>query len=145
QHVRAIDELPQHVLAFRRLQVQADAALVAVDRQEVAADAVDERWPPEARVVAARRRFDLHDGRAHVAEHHRAEGPGENAREIEYEDVVEWGHGKNYYSKPKKIQQTIAPTTLIESPHAMSWLNSCRVSVPGGAAARQSAPSVERG
>src|SRR6185436_7810253 len=93
EHVRAIDELPEHLLAARRFQVEPDAPLVAVDRQEIAADAVDERRPPEARVVTARRRFDLDDGRAHVAKHHRAERTGENAGEIEYENAVERSHG----------------------------------------------------
>src|SRR5688572_23449787 len=46
---------------------------------------------------------------------------------------------------PKNNQHTTAATTVIDNPQASSLLNRARVSVPGGAAARQSAPSVESG
>ena len=48
-------------------------------------------------------------------------------------------------SSPKKTQQTIAPTTLIESPQASNLLKSDFRFSEGGAFAMQSAPSVERG
>ena len=53
--------------------------------------AVDER-PPAARVVAVLRLFDLQHVGAHVAEHHRAERPGDDPREIDHPQPLEWSH-----------------------------------------------------
>ena len=39
------------------------------------------------------RLLDLEDLGAHVAEHHRAEGPGHDPREIDHPQSVEWRHG----------------------------------------------------
>ena len=61
-----------------RLHIDGDASLVAVNRKEVGADAVDEGRSPQPRVIAARRRLNLHDLRAHIAEHHGAERARKN-------------------------------------------------------------------
>jgi hypothetical protein len=65
----------QRFSAALALEIQRDAFLAAVQGQEEAAPAVDERTPA-ARIVAVLRFFDLENLGAHVAEHHRAVRPG---------------------------------------------------------------------
>src|SRR5207247_3198901 len=83
------DERPKDRLALRGLEVQGDALLVAVDGHEVRRLAARE-GRPAPRVVALPRLFDLDDLGAHVAQHHRAERPGEAAGEIQAADTGEW-------------------------------------------------------
>src|SRR2546427_794434 len=83
------DERPEDRLALRGLEVQGDALLVAVDGHEIRRLAARE-GRPAPRVVALPRPFELDDLSAHVAQHHRAEGPGEDAGEIQDADTGEW-------------------------------------------------------
>src|SRR5712692_10203367 len=70
------------------LQVDRDAALVAIDRGEAQAHAVL-ALAEVAHVVAAAGPLDLDDVGAEVGEHHRAVGPGDDAREVEDANAVE--------------------------------------------------------
>src|SRR3546814_16839225 len=67
---------------FRSAEVGRQAALVAVDAEIIDADVAVER-PPGADHLAFTRGLDLHDIGAEVAENHRAERPGERARQVE--------------------------------------------------------------
>ena len=87
-HVAARRQVQEQPPSPRAAQVDRHAALVAVHRQEVGAQAgrrVSEVGrPPGARVVAARRPFHLDHVGAHVGQHHRAIGTGQHARRIEH-------------------------------------------------------------
>ena len=87
--VRALAQARRHRCVRRLLEVERDRALVAVRRVVVGrpAGGVGGRLPA-ARVVAARR-LDLDHVRAEVAERHRDERPGEDARQVDDDDVVE--------------------------------------------------------
>ena len=89
QDVGALEQGVEHPAAVRVLQVEGDALLVAVDAQEVRALARLERRPPRAGVVPLARLLHLDDARAHVGEHHRAVGAGEDAGEVEHGHAVE--------------------------------------------------------
>src|SRR5262249_31422157 len=80
-------ELSEDLEALGGLEVERDALLSAVDGHEVRRLAADERRPA-SRVVALARLLDLDDLGAHVGEHHRAEGTGQHAREIEHADAT---------------------------------------------------------
>src|SRR5262249_44079284 len=75
----------------RRAQVERDRLLVAVDGEVVRgqAGAGVVRRAPAARHVAVLGMLDLDHAGAEVAEHHRAEGAGEDAREVEDEHALE--------------------------------------------------------
>jgi hypothetical protein len=80
------------------LQVEHDAALVAVDAHEVRAEAVGRvappRRPPAPRLVA-RRRLDLDDVGAEIGEEHRGERPGQDSAGVDDPDALErerWRH-----------------------------------------------------
>jgi hypothetical protein len=81
-HVRRLDQRPEDLLPFRRLQVQREALLVAVHGEEIRGLAARERRPAP-RVVALAGLLDLDDLGAHVAEGHGAERPGEHARQVD--------------------------------------------------------------
>ncbi len=66
------------------LEVERDAALVAIQHHERRRDAVDARLAIAARIVAAGKLLDLDDVGAHVGEHHAARGPGHDLRELEH-------------------------------------------------------------
>ena len=51
---------------FRLLQIQRQAALIAVDAQEIRTLAVDKRRTIAPRIVPGFRTFDFHHVRAHV-------------------------------------------------------------------------------
>ena len=53
QHIGRVDQAPERFLAQVRLEIERERALVAVDRQKVGRLAIDEGWPPGARVVSA--------------------------------------------------------------------------------------------
>ncbi len=83
------------MLAVVALEVEHDAALVAVDAAEVAAVrllfvALDER-ARVARHVAARR-LDLHHVGPEIGEQHGAVRPGEDLGEVEHAQAVERTH-----------------------------------------------------
>ena len=80
--VAHLHEIGEDLARGRRLEVQRDALLVAVDRHEVGRLAPDERRPAP-RVVALARLLDLDHLGAHVGEDHGAERAGEDAREVE--------------------------------------------------------------
>ena len=66
----------QNVLASVFFEIEAEAFLVAVDREEIGTLAINERRSPVATIVSFGR-LDFEDVSAHIAEHHRAIGPGE--------------------------------------------------------------------
>src|SRR5690606_35072106 len=80
-------QLTSDLLAFRRLQVQGDAALVAVRAEVIGADTVPVWWEA-AGVIAAARRLDFNHVRAEVAQRHRGERPGEVAAQVEDANAV---------------------------------------------------------
>ena len=77
-------QLPENPLRRFVPQVEGQAALVAVDRQEIGGFGADERRPPLAGVVAAAGHFDFDDVGAVVAEHQGAERPGQGAGQIQH-------------------------------------------------------------
>jgi hypothetical protein len=93
--VGAIAQLAREREIGRVLEVEDDRALVAVEAQVVGRALLDERRPPGARVVAAVGPLDLDDVGPEVAQRHRAQRPGEHAREVGDEDAVKGrgGHG----------------------------------------------------
>src|SRR6185436_8930408 len=60
--------------------------------EEIRAFTLDKRRPPRARVVAFARLFDFDDSSAHIGEHHRAVGTGENSCEIEHRQTMQGCH-----------------------------------------------------
>ena len=66
------------------LEVEGDAALVAVHDQERRGHAVDSRLAIPAGVIAAGQLFDLDDVGAQVGEHHPAGGPGHDLCQLEH-------------------------------------------------------------
>ena len=82
QHVGGHQKAPEHFLALGHPQVQRDALLVSVHRDEVGAPPVHEWWK-RARIVARSRLLDLDHLGAHVRHEHRAIRSRENAREID--------------------------------------------------------------
>ncbi len=84
QHIGLLDEAQQDLRALRMLQVDRDAALVAVEHQERRRDPVYPRLAVASRVVAARDLLHLHDVGAHVREHHPARGTRHDLRELEH-------------------------------------------------------------
>ena len=90
--IGVVAELQDEVAARRRLEVDCDRLLVAVDRCEVAAESlqfiVDVIGTDDARVIAVER-LDLDNLRALVGQQHRAVGAGQHLREIDDPDPVE--------------------------------------------------------
>ena len=87
QHVGALDQPAQHAQAVGMLEVEAEAALVAIDPEEGPALARD-----GGRVVAevvALGRLDLDDEGALVAEQGAAVGTGHVAAQIEHDDAAQ--------------------------------------------------------
>ena len=91
QHVRRVDQTAEHVGAGVGLQIDGEALLAAVQAEKEGAPPVPERRPG-AGVVALGRLLDLDDLGAHVAEHHRAVGTGEDARQVEHPESGQGGH-----------------------------------------------------
>jgi len=91
-HIALDDQLLEQATPLRVLEVDGDAFLVAIDAEEVRALAFEERRTPRARVVALPRLLDLDHACAHIGQQHRAIGTGEDAREVEDCDAVEWRH-----------------------------------------------------
>src|SRR5581483_1274548 len=69
--------------SFRRLEVERDAFLVAVDAEKVRALFADKRRAPGSRVVAAAGLLDFQNARAHVAEQRRAVRAGQDACQVQ--------------------------------------------------------------
>ena len=107
-HVALRDQPLEQARALRVLEVERDAFLVAVDAQEIARSRPrGTAGPHAARVVALARLLDLDHARAHVGEQHRAVGTGEDAREVEHGDAVEWRHNgqSDYRLRRQRLTQ----------------------------------------
>ena len=85
--VRRLRHAPEHRLALVRAQVQGDAALVAVQRQEAAGDVVGQARTHAPRVVAGAGPLDLDDVGAHVGQQHGAHGAGHDLRQVQHFDA----------------------------------------------------------
>src|SRR5262245_30323278 len=97
ENVRAADERFDQLTALGRLEIDGDALRVAVRPEVVRAPAVDEGRPP-ARLVSVVRVLDLDHLGPHVAEQHRAEGAGEDTREVEDGETGEGQRGQGAYA-----------------------------------------------
>jgi hypothetical protein len=83
KHVRSRDQSLEDVTPLRRLEVDGNAFLVAVDAEEIGALLAEKRRPPVARVIAFARMLNLDDARAKIGEHHRAVRPRQHSRQID--------------------------------------------------------------
>jgi hypothetical protein len=90
EDVGAADEAAQDLEPPLALEVEREAALVAVEGHERGALLAPEGRRPGARVVTAAGPLDLDDLRAHVAEDLRAERPRNILGEIDDDEPVEW-------------------------------------------------------
>src|SRR5262249_6479803 len=89
------DQFVRNLEPFRRLEVERNAALVAVHQEKQATLTADERT--NMPVVVALRRLDLDHVGTDIRQQRRAERPGHDARKVENAYSVEWrryGHGK---------------------------------------------------
>src|SRR5262249_41023639 len=78
-----------------RLEVEGEALLVSVERDERRALLAPVRRCPRPSVVAAPRAFDLDDLGAHVSEDLGAEGPGDVLCQVGNDHAFErWSHGR---------------------------------------------------
>ena len=92
QHIGGFDQLVQDGTSRIGFQVDDDALLAAVAAAKENAHPLNQRRHP-AGVVAALRVFDLDDFGAQVAQQHRADGAGQEARQIEDAGGVQGFHG----------------------------------------------------
>ena len=99
-HVRALEQPEKQLAAFRPLQIDRDAPLVAIQIHEVRGFVAVERRSPRAGDVAVDR-FDLDDVGAVVAEHGGREGSGQRMRQVEHHDIAE-GRGVGHCSTAAK-------------------------------------------
>src|SRR6185436_2095098 len=81
--VALLDQLEEQLLPFGLLQIDDDAALVAVQADEIGGLAVLERDAPHAREIARAGRLELDHLRAEVGEHRRAERAREGVGEVQ--------------------------------------------------------------
>ena len=88
-HVGSQRQAPHDVGALVGLQIQRDRALVAVQAQEVGGVVADEGRAPASGVVAGARPLDLDDVGPEVGQHHRGQGSGEDARQVEDAHALE--------------------------------------------------------
>ncbi|MCY1228154.1 hypothetical protein D9M72_404520 [compost metagenome] len=92
-HVGLAHEIEKHRLAGRRLEVDAHALLVAVEREVVRAHAVARIvrvvLQQAARAFTAAGRLDLDGARAEVGQQHGAVGAGQHVRQVQHGDVFE--------------------------------------------------------
>jgi hypothetical protein len=84
QDVGLLHHGQQDLASLRMLQVEGDAALVAVQDHERRRHAVHARLAVAARIVAAGELFDLDHVGAHIGQHHAARGAGHDLREFEH-------------------------------------------------------------
>ena len=85
--VRFVREPLHEILAFGRLQVDADPALAAVRTEEERRDPFVVR-PEAALLLVVLRVLDLHDLRAQVGQLHRPERSGKRPREVEHTNAI---------------------------------------------------------
>ena len=91
-HVCRGHQLAQHFLALGLARIEREAALVAVQRQVRAADAIGVHRRREA-ILAAVHLLHAHHVRAKIAEQRPAERPGDVAPEIQYANALKNAHG----------------------------------------------------
>src|SRR5262249_25304258 len=84
-----------HALAVVVLEVDRDAALVAVHHQECGGLLADRWWHHAARVVAAWDFLELDDVGAHVGEHQAARRPRHHVTQL---DHLEAGQGSRHHT-----------------------------------------------
>ena len=92
QRAGAWRQLAKNVLTERIFEINGQTSLIAIDRQEISADVIDERRAPLTAVVAGRRRFNLNDVSSHVGEKHRADRARQDPREINDNEIIQWFH-----------------------------------------------------
>ena len=85
QHVAPLDQPRQRGAALVAAQVEGQRLLVAVERGEIPGEPVADDALAAQR-VALPRGFDLDHLGAHVGEHHRAERPGQDTRQVDDPD-----------------------------------------------------------
>ena len=90
--VGAPGEASKRLLRLRAREVERDAPLAPVDREEIGGLASHVGRAPRARLVTVARSLDLDHVGAEVGEQHRAVRPREDAREVEHADAVERRH-----------------------------------------------------
>ena len=87
-HIGVFEHVAHYGETLFALEVEDDAALVAVQRQERRRFAFDEGRPVPARVITAVGLLNLNDISAHVCEQHCAEWTCENLAEVDHLDVL---------------------------------------------------------
>jgi hypothetical protein len=88
QHVHALDQVEAELDALGLFQIDADAALAAIQAEkEVRLTAGKGRSPAAAHI--SRARFQLIDLRAVIREEERAIRPGERMRKVEHANAVQ--------------------------------------------------------
>ena len=109
ENVGLCDQARENFLSRRHRHVERKRTLVAVDAEEIDGVAGEKRRAPGASVVTALWRLDLDDVGAHVAEHHGAQRPGQDAGEIEHADAGERAvGGSGHRLKPASCASTAA-------------------------------------
>ena len=104
EHVGAAHQFVEGFKPLRVLQVDLDAALVAVQREEAAAVlALEFEAHGAAGLITHARCFDLDHVGAHVAQQHAAIGAGHDLADVEYADSGKW---KSHCSRKKKVGKT---------------------------------------
>src|SRR5262249_34042070 len=107
-----------------RLEIQGQAPLAPIDRHEVARLATDERRPL-ARVVALAGLLDLDHVGSHVAEHHRGERTGPDAREVQHADAAQRlrraGTSCRHWEGPLPFQTRLARLRVIALTRSPAW------------------------
>jgi hypothetical protein len=102
QHIRLAGKGERGLLAGRRLQIQHDAALVAVGLQKQRAHAGCAPWPDPAHGVAGLA-FDLDDVRAQVAQDLRGRGAHDHGGEVEHAHASQGSGGRIAGQRPLRV------------------------------------------
>ena len=88
-------QLQENIPGLVLLEVEGQAALVAVDGQEVGAFRADKGRPPVAGIVAAARQFNLEDVGAIVAQHQGTERAGQGPGQIQHAHPLQRFHSRH--------------------------------------------------
>src|SRR3954453_2596524 len=89
EDVGAGEELEEHVASLLASEVQAHAALVAVDREEPGGLTVEERRAPSPGIITPKR-LDLDDARAPGGQIHRCGRRRVRRRDVDHTHPPEW-------------------------------------------------------
>src|SRR5262249_43930563 len=112
QHVGPIHEAEQRVATSWVLEVDGDAALVAVDRQERLANSALERRHA-AGVVAQAWLLNLDDVGAKIGKHLGGVAAGEQTSEVQYAQALEWqGMGVGHWRAPFVLRRLLSQLAL---------------------------------